>query len=415
MNPEFDDPNNHVPAVTPDDDWGDIDPHLNSQLPPKRPDAMKSLKAEMVISGYKSIDPDRPAESMSAMSYGQGREIDAEGGESRTVLDSRVLKIGFDKKLKEIQPSAAQSTTDKGSFFRRKRFGALENDDWGNQSKKISTRWMVYVATGLISLISLMIFMTQILEREDKDPQKIADVLKAKPAPVEKATKAEDDILLRLNQQSGNAMKIYAQFASATRIEDFADRVYLKERNLTDLNLAWKPIAAPAGWMPADKSPWTTHQNGKNPYGLLKGVNHDFSKFSAVFRLEGDELKLDWRATVGYGTANFSDLKMGDGEASEIRGWISPSDFYTNTLMENRYHSFLVSSPDKDTIWVYTEIGSELDQKILSMFIVSPITGEYQTEAMVTLSLTRGEQQILPRQWMVSKLLAMDWLDQNTP
>lgn len=402
--------------MTPDDDWGDIDPHLNSQLPPKRPDAMKSLKTEMVISGYKSIDPDRPADSMSAMSLGQSRGTDEEGAEDPATVDSKLGKIGFDKNLKAIQPIAAESSPEEGSFLKRKRSGAVENDDWGNHSKKVSTRWMVYVATGMIALIALAIFMTRFMGREDEDPLKIPDVVKAKPVEVDKATNTDDDVLLRLSRQSGNAMKIYAQFASATRIEDFADRVYLKERNLTGLNLAWKPIAAPAGWMPADKSPWTTHQNGKYPYALLKGVNHDFSKFSAVFRFEGDELKLDWRATVGYGSANFADLKMGDGDASEIRGWISPSDFYTNTLPENRYHSFLVTSPNKDaSIWVYTEIGSELDQQILSMFMVSPITGEYQTEAMVTLSLARGEQQILPRQWMVGKLLAMDWLDQSAP
>jgi hypothetical protein len=56
-----------------------------------------------------------------------------------------------------------------------------------------------------------------------------------------------------------------------------------------------------------------------------------------------------------------------------------------------------------------------LDQQLMAMFMVSPITGEFQKEVMVTLSLARGEQQILPRQWMVSQLLAKNWLDQHEP
>ena len=145
-------------------------------------------------------------------------------------------------------------------------------------------------------------------------------------------------------------------------------------------------------------------------------MNHNFSNFLAFFRYENSDLKLDWKATTGYGTASFNELKIGEGDGSEIRGWISPSDFFTQQLPDDKYHSYIFRSTSKDdSVWVYAEIGSQVDQNILALFSNSLITGESQTEVGVILNLERGNQEILPLQWMIKNLKAANWLDIATP
>jgi hypothetical protein len=178
----------------------------------------------------------------------------------------------------------------------------------------------------------------------------------------------------------------------------------------------WKPMGADGGWMPSDKASWKTFQVGELSYAELRGLDHNFSKFVAFFRYENSDLKMDWKATAGYGTADFDQLKIGKGDGSEIRGRISRSDFFTHQLSDEKYHSFIVRSPKNDvSIWAYTEIGSQVDQDILALFSVSQITGDYQTEAEIILDLERGNQEILPHQWMIKRLIAANWLDTATP
>ncbi len=404
INSEFEDPNNHVPEVAPNDDWGDVEPIQDSQLPPRRTDPQKSLKSEMVISGYKSIDPQRPAESMSRMGFGQLRTVETEAADSESSLE---------KNPGAFQSKAGQPPPEVGSFAGRNRMVPSENKDWANPSTKISIKWMAGVSITIIGLIVAAIFFTQFSRRDGVEKVSQSKVEKTE---VPAISEPVDEVLLRLNSEAQAAKDIYTSYAKADRIEDFIDRIYFRESNRADVNRVWTAPGAPEDWKPSENSVWEIKSNGKNPYGLLSGLNHDFSKFNAIFRYEGSELKLDWKASVGYGSADFADLKIGKGDATEIRAWISISNFYTNTLPENRYRSFLITSPKKDvSIWGYTEIGSKTDQQILSMFMISPITGEYKTEAMVTLGLERGEQEILPRQWMISKLVSMNWLDQNTP
>ena len=127
-------------------------------------------------------------------------------------------------------------------------------------------------------------------------------------------------------------------------------------------------------------------------------------------------MKMDWKATVGYGSADFEELKTGVGDGSEIRGWIEKSNFYTQALPEDKYRSLIVRSPGKDlSIWAYTEIGSEVDEQVEGLFSISPVTGQYQTEAKVILNLHKGDREILPRQWMVKGFIASNWLDQAAP
>jgi hypothetical protein len=167
------------------------------------------------------------------------------------------------------------------------------------------------------------------------------------------------------------------------------------------------------GWVPAETAVWTVVERDDLSYGVLDGNLPDFSRFLAYFKREGDRLKMDWKASTGYGTAALAELNAGKGDGSEIRAWISQADFYTYSLPEGGFRSFRLMSPDGDSnLWVYTQVGTELDGRLIALFAPSQITGEVQSEVQVCLGLKPGPAEALPSQWMIADLTRLDWLDE---
>jgi hypothetical protein len=416
MNPDIEDPNNHVPAVSPDDDWDvlDVEQVFDAQLPPRRAEAPKIPKMDVNLSGFKVIDPvhspkttttleedSSPKSAVSVNIYGEGADT-SEKEEFQPGLALEDMKLGDASKpvkQRSIIPS---------------RFNVGERDDWGMVQKKGSARWMLYTALGVILLVVLTVSLSY-FNREN--PKEVLGKMRSnQPVLDENDKDFGKSALGRLTKGKQEAMRIYEQYVKAKSIGDIGEFIYLSDRNAPLISKIWKPSGAEEGWKPSDRSLWKTYQNESLLFGELRGTNYDFSTFLAVYRYENEVLKLDWKATTGYGTANFEELILGQGDGSEIRAWIESSSFYTQELPDDRYRSFIVRSPKKDvSIWVYTEIGSEIDKKVVELFIVSSITGEYKKETKVILTLDRGKEAILPQQWMIKGLIAENWLDQTKP
>jgi hypothetical protein len=419
MNPDKEDPNNHAPAVTPDDDWDglDVEQDFNAQLPPRRADTPRIPKLDLNLSEIKSIEPARHATGATS-----SRE-DSNIKPSVSIHINVNPEREFSEK-EDFLPALVMEDVKQGDFSARNikrpitlsRSKLGERDDWGTVEKKGSSRWMLYTAVGMIMLIVLTVSFSYF--NRDKPIRNADDKGSNKPAPVDRNKESDIDpsVLAQLANGDKEAIQIYGNYAQAKSPDDFTESIYLSKRNAQAVARAWKPISAENGWLPSDTSAWKTYQNGSLVFAELRGTNHNFSKFIGVFRYEKKELKMDWKATAGYGSASFTELKSGLGDASEIRGWIEPSNFFTRQLPEERYHSFILRSPDDaDSVWGYTEIGSDADTKLMQLFSVSPITEEQKTEAKVILKLDRGDPGNLPQQWMIKSLIAENWLDQATP
>jgi hypothetical protein len=122
---------------------------------------------------------------------------------------------------------------------------------------------------------------------------------------------------------------------------------------------------------------------------------------------------LDWKATISYASADFGDLKKGEGDASEVRTLLSLADLYTFAFPEERYRSFRIMSPEGSlNLWGYVAKASELDQKLQKLFLPSLITGESQREVQVILRLGQGEAESLSNQWLIEDLVRLNWLDE---
>jgi hypothetical protein len=220
------------------------------------------------------------------------------------------------------------------------------------------------------------------------------------------------DLELLTNSQE-KAKSIFAAYACAKAPEDFIAFVHAPERNRQAIEGNWKPLAMKPGWLPGDESVWTVLDRNGIRYAVLDGILSDFTSYRAFFRQDDGGLKLDWKATAGYSTADFAEMKKGGGSGKEVRATISIADFYTFSFPEETYRSLRIMSADGEAnLWGYVPLGSEIDQQLLELFLPSQITGEAQSEIQVTLHLEPGGGESLPDQWIIAGIERLTWLDE---
>ncbi|MFD2257911.1 hypothetical protein ACFSSA_14615 [Luteolibacter algae] len=317
----------------------------------------------------------------------------------------------------KVTPSQVEEAKQEAVGRQRRQFVAGERGDWGEQQGGRSAGWMIYTGIGVISLIVLSVILSQKFgktEVRESDKSLYSQLEIADEIPeAAMGTEMEDSKQIELlNISQKNGQELYARYAKAESVADFADFMFDRTHVEPIAKAAWSPVETRSDWKVDDSARWFVADEDGNHYAMMSGRNDDFSEFTAFFQIEGGELKLDWKATAAYSSASYEDLKEGKGDPGEIRGYLSKADFFTFALPEEKFHSFRLMSPNRlHTVWIYSEIDSELDQKLVKMFGISPITGQAQNEVQLTLSLERGPAESLPGQWMIKDLTGLSWMD----
>jgi hypothetical protein len=500
MDPDLDDPNNHVPPVSPDDDWGDLDvteesrvagpstgrpdrgipprkegrkPRVNHHAPklklhddstysplepksaareeeesldmpedPMRKTASKTTKKAVKGTAKKAVKkarvksanrmPEEPVaetvrNSAATTPAETAHEAQADVEPERVVLPPshggnrfRVNEIGASHEATSQRVPKMYPKTDaekaekpvKSAGRPRRRFSRGERSDWGQKSARGSFRWMLYTGVGVLALIVVAVILS--------DPggggksREMSMFSQLAPEESEAATGGGDgDMMAMLTSGQEEAKRIFAKYATAKSVADFLAYIHRSEDIAALVEKNWEPIDAKPGWKPDEQAVWTVREQEGVRYGALGGGLPDFTSYRAFFRQDDNGLKMDWKATVGYCSAEFETLKKGQGDGSEVRAWLSPADFHTFPLREGEFRAFRLGSPDgQESLWGYTKIGGELDSSLVAQFIPSQITGEAQTEIGVVVSLERGPADSLPNQWMITKLVRLNWLDE---
>ncbi|MDE0836262.1 MAG: hypothetical protein OSA84_07915 [Akkermansiaceae bacterium] len=474
MNPDLDDPNNHVPPISDGDDWDDLDDvsertrmglpprRVDRGLPPKkdqrgaqvnrhtptlkleqegRYDPLKSKDGSDQVKGDQVNDDESGEPEGKRKVYGKSRKADvakkpATGlGEAakNEPIEARIelppAKDGKRFRVHEIDPEndplvgrPHRQTPKVGSIAsddhdeigqQRRRFVRGERGDWGGKAGAGSVKWMILTGIGVLGLVVLAVVLSQTPDRKgNRRDQSFYSQLT--PAEAEVQDDSDDLKSLEvLTSSEDEAKSIFATFASAKTADELMAIVYEPERNRELIVGKWKPLGMKSGWMPGDDSIWKVLDRYGTRHAILDGRLSDFTNFSAFFRESADGLKLDWKATISYASADFGDLKKGEGDASEVRTWLSLADFYTFAFPEERYRSFRIMSPERNlNLWGYVAKASELDQKLQKLFLPSPITGESQSEIQVILRLGLREEESLSNQWLIEDLVSLNWLDE---
>ena len=316
------------------------------------------------------------------------------------------------QKIKASQAILTDGENEEEIARQRRRFIRGERWDWGEGRGRASLKWMVLAGTGVLGLL-LLAAVLGLKGGKGKTRESDKSLYGGMAMEEEDVARSDDlELLAMLTQSQEVAREIFGKYAAASSPGEVSGLLLHSEAVAPLVAKDWKPLSEKADWVPGDEAVWSVQEYEGDRYGTLEGTLPDFTGYLAFFRKNGDELKLDWKATTGYGSATFDELKQGKGDGGEIRGWLSPADFYTFAMPEEKFRSFRMMSPDGDSnLWVYTPRDGELDVKLTKLFIPSEITGEALSEARVTLSLEPGPEEGLSNQWLVRGVESLSWLE----
>jgi hypothetical protein len=400
MNHHLSDPNNHVPEVSPEDSWGDPD-----QVRHERESGTTMLPARRTLAD--------PSPSASHLEVG----LRIEANPARLELEDfqqrlEVQEISGDviRLDPEIDPPAKierqftfhERPPQENPKKKPKRLGINVKRLHRNSPRWILVMGLMVMVMVVSSLMMLPAINAPNAPREDTG-RMILSVVE------EKKIKGMDNLTALLELQP-EALRIFRSYAQAAGLDEITPMVRDGKDLHAPLRAQWKPLGVPKSWTPSEDSSWDLLDLGDRAFGLLEGNLPDGSQFSAYFTLQEGRLLLDWKPTVGFGTASFTDLSRGVGDGREIRGELSRAQYYNAAYPEADYRGYSLTSPDRETtIWCYTRRGEAADAALGALFNRSEIIGESKSIQKATLRLTRGPEGSMPNQWVIQELLHIDW------
>ncbi|MES2660090.1 MAG: hypothetical protein V4689_15820 [Verrucomicrobiota bacterium] len=399
MTSGFSDPNNHIPEITPDDEWGDSDSHVTeinpsaTALPPRRSVTDKASSAVETPETGLRIDSKVIREEVSETP----RKLQVQE------ITGSVLRLEQD----DSAPARVERVVafrEKPAHLKNGKNPRGEGLEWG-RAHRSSPRWILGMALTILILVVLGIAMAPRINAPNAGRK-----ITAAPMIEDEETSEGADQMNQMLERQSEAMQIFRSFSQAVHFDEIVPLVRDGASLKDTLRENWKPMGISNQWAPAEDCSWGVVELGGHPCGLLQGQLPDHSKFTAYFTRESNRLLLDWKATTAYGTATFDQLESGEADGSEIRGEISLTDFYTSSFPEAGYQSFRFISPDeKTTIWCYALRSSLTFGQIARHLQTGEIVQEAPGPKRITLRLDREPDGALPNQWLIGGMLHIDW------
>lgn len=407
MNPSLSDPNNHAPDVSPGDVWGDGEAHISQEilpaafLPPRRKEPEKAPDPTPAT-GDAGLRIDlssatRP-EPQAAVPHLEVQEISG----SVVRLDQP-----------EMPPAGTKVPRHKPVFQKRPGRESLtkhprgEGRDWGSAHRH-PILWLGLASAGIVAtVIGGMLLLPKINASVSPGIDSERHMLV-----VENEENIEGiEALNAIFSMQSEAVQIFAAYSRAADADAVIPLVRDGDALQETIRKHWQPRGLPAQWAPEPSSAWHVLDAGDTPFALIEGNFPDHTRFSAYFVREGARLVLDWKATEGFGSASFEELAKGIGNTAEVRGTISPAEFYSATWPENDFQSYRLVSPDQQTaIWCYARRGDAKGAEISRLFQQGEIIREAQGGRKITLRLERGTAEALPNQWLIGEMLHIEWI-----
>jgi hypothetical protein len=402
MNRALSDPNNHVPKLTPDDEWeNEAEISLAGMLPPRR-----------IPSSADDDGSGKPAD--------QGLRIEskiAAGGTGASSRDSGgvdVREIGGDVvRLERPVPApgkihrVAASPLGASAPEIRHRHPRGEGRDWG-VADKIMAPWLPAVGLGVFIVVTGTLILWPILQDKQNTGEKsvYSSVTLEQEAPLEGLEETET---LMLAEE--RARRMFERYAKARGIDHILPLLRNGDALRETHKHHWRPQAIPADWKVSENTTWTVVPVADRLVGELEGTLPDFSRFCAVFVIEDGRLRLDWEATHGHGTATFAELESGSGDGAAIRGRLSEAAFFPEDFPEAEFRSMLLASPDGErSLWVYSKRGTATDEVLAELFYAGVIIEKTSSSHQVTLRLERPPGYSRPNQWIIGEVLHIGWV-----
>jgi hypothetical protein len=282
-----------------------------------------------------------------------------------------------------------------------------EGAQWGLE-KRTSNSWMVSAGAVLLVILILCLVLLPLINSSRFKKTKEAPLHKDNPITAKIQPKAANP----LEGQKAKALELFSSYVTATTVEEALLCLRDRETIAPLFRARWQPTGISKQWQATNSCGWIAVVRESLSYAVLRGELPDQSEFYAYFINDGQKLLLDWKATIAYSSALFTDLEKKQGDLTEVRGKISPTDYYSLTWPEKDYQSFKFTSPDLETtLWAYSRRRESADIALLKILGKTGDGQETQKTGRVTLRLAAGPETALPNQWLIQELLHPDWIN----
>ena len=407
MDPKKPDPNNHVPEVTPDDDWGDLElteeerKAASKALPKRRNDELRRPRKRDVEEEpevYRVIPDDDEDEAPVVI---QRLELE-EGAKPAKRKRRPVLVEGEDEEsaVRKIEPSGQAANKPAEKVTRS------EDDKWG-EANPHSIRWMIFSGLGIVVLLIAAIAVRPLLVEKSgvKNVPDFEGVVTQKPDlsydPAEFDMGGDTQTLAQAMMQ---------HYANAKTVDEILPMIRDRDRLEETVRKEWKPFWTEGKWTLPDKSEWTIRKVEDRDFACLSGPMPDFTPFQFYFLRVNGELLIDWEASTGRCDASFEELASGKG-GGLVRVAVSVNDMYSFAFPDEQYQNLRMVCADSETVlWGYVKKRSEIEDRMKPLFQPGLITKEMGYEYRVTLRLEPSPPDALPNQWIIAEMLHIDWL-----
>jgi hypothetical protein len=333
-----------------------------------------------------------------------GEEVSA--GAEEQPGDRAVLRL-------EKQPSPPRRTHDVAVEVVVAAQPKQEGEDrWTNERKSVSWRWALVIAGGMVGLViaSLVIVQALLVLRQDEGRRRSAPVA----LEVERIDLGEAKELLEADPVwlYDEAQRVLEGYSSAGSAAEALGWVRRADRDRETLTRVWQPWSSQPYF---DRPELIQHglMSFEDPPALVVwGLREDFSPFRAYFVFEDGRLRLDWRATEVFCDIPITKLATaGEVDGVTVRSLVQEKAFHTAALPDDKFRSFMLSSPDGlNYVWGYAERGGELDLELEDL--LNQGTGQHETKSRgrATLVVASPEGQHLDNQFLITEVLHNEWV-----
>jgi hypothetical protein len=404
MDAELNDTECLVPDITADDVWADprcLHDEGQRMLPPVRPRNPSGKSAN--TGGHEDglrIGQGLQANISTTENGKQGLEV--------AVISNEVVRLH--PEIPSVERVQRQFTFHKKpDEDGKRRHNTGETNDWG-RSRKLTTGAILWIAGCCLAVSTVVVAAMMILPRVNR-----SNAMNPRPGQTElviaednrEAARPITEMLARENE----AERLYQTWLTATTTDEISHLIRNPEEVLPMTGGDALPALAPENAVPQRGTTWTALEREGLVFGMLEGTLPDHSTFAAYFVTDDGALRMDWKATTAHCSADFATMARREGDASEIRGWIKPSDFYTLAFPETQYRSYQLLSPDQnESLWVYAPLGDPVQQQLNDEFEGGGILSGTPQQKKYTLRLRAGTGDALPNQWSIAELLHKDWI-----
>lgn len=406
MNPSQSDLTDHVLEKSPDGCW-DVWDEAEDAL-------QEGLVATVVLPARRTVNDPSPGRQSREVGF----RIEAIPTPTRSDAPEAVMRLEVHQignsvvRLDPSEPAPAKverqyTFHEKPAKEKRGESEDGEGREWGKVHRH-PIRWMVGMGVSVTVLVVATLMLLPVINSTNAPANTLVE-----------GTLREDDQekiegvdeVERLLTLQPEALQIFRAYAQASLIEEIVPLIKGGSAMEETLRNHWEPLRMPSSWAPAADAAWGIQTLSGRAYGILEGALPDEKNFAAYFTEVDGRLVMDWKATVAFGTAPFATLAEGRGDASEIRGEISPAEYYTAAWPEDQYRSFRLTSPDRQmSIWCYVHIGSTAEMELAPLVSPGEILEDSQISRKITLRLVRGAPESLPNQWLIGEMLQTDWV-----